>query len=660
MKRFTGTAMVVIALFFSFILSKPVQAVEIPGLTGVQDGGAYNTDKTLGITQEGKYTLKIADTSDNSNEITFWIDRTAPIITGVENDKTYNDTRQITVNDGKNGSGIAEILLDGQNILETPYVTTFTFPAAEGTHTLIAKDKAGNSTTAITFTVQTKPVINDISLVYKGQIDEPENALFYDYWEIEATGISNGSVYNVAKENIVVTDGAGNSLDNKFSSYEDYYTPEKWLVPDIGYYRVYIKDNNGILSAYILTKWDRGGSLIKANDIAAPTINIGSPTKVSAVEGDTVDYKVTYADDLAIGAVTLQPSDVEVYHNGQKIERTVTISGSGNERIVSVPVGPESGLLGIKIKEGTAYDVDLKRVLGATGATFRVNSVPFVFENVTIYSNNQISDPNAKKYAKAGDMITLEFTTSEEVAATPTVKILGKSANVTGNGSATKWKAVYTASVNDSEGIIPFEIICNTTDNTYPLTSLTTDASKVTFDKTVPACNITDGSAFNGTSVNVKFSDAQSGIYSSFIRKDGGEANPIQNDTNFVDPGNYELTLTDFAGNINIVKFSINRIKPTIISCTPVYVGQWDDPANEEWGETYQLTATGKDANGNTFTATAQNVIVRTESGEEINNEFDWAEGYNGGSYNDPTGTFRVYIKDQAGNISDNYVTFSW
>lgn len=660
MKKTTGIILFMLALFIGFMGSTPVQAAVIEGLTGVEDGGAYNTDKIIGITEEGKYTLKLADTSNNTQEITFWIDRTAPTVSGVVYGGSYNSDRPISVSDGTNGSGVALVLLDNQDITEAFINNSFTV-SDEGTHILIVKDKAGN-VTSITFTIQKKPAVTGLSFIRGPEWDDPVNELWGYTYTVEATGEVNGTIFTATGEDVVITNGAGEPIPNYFSRGEDYYSFNGVLDPDEGYYRAYVKDSNGNLSGnFILFFWRdwkfQGGEwrFRTVQDNATPSVEISSPSRYSALDGDSVSYTVTYNDDLAIGAITLSPSDVKVYNNGEEIARSVTVDGTGNTRTITVPVGSETGTLGIGIKEHSAYDVAGKFVPEARSADFRVNTTPFMYESVEIYSNNQISDPNSRKYAKVGNEITLEFITSEDVGTTPTVKIFGKSAIVTGSGS--HWTAVYTTQSSDIEGAVPFEITCNAGANVYLTISATTDGSSVILDKTVPTCNIANGSAFN--SKTVVFSDDLSGIYSSLIRKNAETANPIQNNTTITAAGTYELTLTDLAGNVKIVNFTIFEDKPTILDYTMHNkYGYWYDEETEQEGYTYELIATGTDGNGNPITADAAHTIVRTESGEDVLNSFDKIL-FNGPPHY-PTGTFRVYIKDQAGNISDNFLTFTW
>ncbi len=69
-------------------------------------------------------------------------DNTPPVITGVENGKTYNTSVTPIITDTKIGS----IKLNGANFVSGSEIT------ANGSYTLVATDKAGNKTT-VTFTV---------------------------------------------------------------------------------------------------------------------------------------------------------------------------------------------------------------------------------------------------------------------------------------------------------------------------------------------------------------------------------------------------------------------------------------------------------------------------------------------------------------------------
>ena len=108
--------------------------------------------EAFGINPDKKCVIyaKLTDTSGNvtymsSNGLV--LDGTAPVILGVENGKTYCEAQTVTVTDNY----IASVTVNG-NSVSLDANNQFALYAAEGTQTIIATDKAGN-TTSVTVTV---------------------------------------------------------------------------------------------------------------------------------------------------------------------------------------------------------------------------------------------------------------------------------------------------------------------------------------------------------------------------------------------------------------------------------------------------------------------------------------------------------------------------
>ncbi|RHW43390.1 hypothetical protein D1B31_01635 [Neobacillus notoginsengisoli] len=141
-----------------------------PAVSNVINGFAYNTnvapafdegtatlnggDFTSGTTvsAEGNYTLVVTDAAGNQTTVTFTIDKTAPVISGVANNQTYKVDVTPTFNEGTG-------TLNGNTFLSgTPI-------SAAGTYTLVVRDVAGNETT-VTFTIdKTAPKLTNVTAV---------------------------------------------------------------------------------------------------------------------------------------------------------------------------------------------------------------------------------------------------------------------------------------------------------------------------------------------------------------------------------------------------------------------------------------------------------------------------------------------------------------
>lgn len=109
--------------------------------TEIANGGSYNIDP------EDKYVVyaKIADRSGNVTYISsegFVIDKTAPKITGVENNGTYCEAATFTATD----VNLDTVTVDGREVALNAE-DSYTITADNETHTIVANDKAGNVTT---------------------------------------------------------------------------------------------------------------------------------------------------------------------------------------------------------------------------------------------------------------------------------------------------------------------------------------------------------------------------------------------------------------------------------------------------------------------------------------------------------------------------------
>lgn len=106
--------------------------LDIDGMDAITD---FKYSYKLGSLKEGKHTLTAADKLSNKSSITFCIDKTAPKVTGVKNNKTYKKPVTVKVTD-KNG--VKSVTLNGKKIKSGKKVSK------KGSYKLVAKDVAGN------------------------------------------------------------------------------------------------------------------------------------------------------------------------------------------------------------------------------------------------------------------------------------------------------------------------------------------------------------------------------------------------------------------------------------------------------------------------------------------------------------------------------------
>lgn len=138
-----------------------------PAIEGIDDNGVYNTNRTLTydegeatlngvsfsfggtVSEEGSYTFVVTDLAGNATTFTFTIDKTAPVVTGVERYGIYNHDRVISFNEGS-------ATLNGHDFVSGSTVSE------EGVHTLLVSDLAGN-VTSVEFTIdKTAPLVSGL------------------------------------------------------------------------------------------------------------------------------------------------------------------------------------------------------------------------------------------------------------------------------------------------------------------------------------------------------------------------------------------------------------------------------------------------------------------------------------------------------------------
>ncbi|MFC3802566.1 beta strand repeat-containing protein [Cohnella sp. GCM10012308] len=201
----------------TFIIDKTA-----PLVLGVTDTGLYNTSKTITfnegtatlngsaftsgsmVSAEGSYTLIVTDTAGNTTTVNFTIDKTGPVVTGVSDSGLYNVDQTITFNKGT-------ATLDG-----SPFTSGSTV-SAEGPHTLIVTDTAGNTTT-VNFTIdKTAPVV--MGVADSGQYNVNKTITFNEGTAtLDGSPFTSGSTVSAeGPHTLVVTDGAGNTSTIHFT-----------------------------------------------------------------------------------------------------------------------------------------------------------------------------------------------------------------------------------------------------------------------------------------------------------------------------------------------------------------------------------------------------------------------------------------------------------
>lgn len=155
------------------------------------------------ITSEGTYVLIVTDQGGNVTNITFTIDKTVPIITGVSESLITNMDLNPTYNEGT-------AMLNGVTYVLGTTIST------EDTYTLIVTDLAGNETT-VSFTIdKTAPLVTGVD---NSQITNEDLEIAFNEGIATLNGSTFASGSTISDEGIytlAVTDSAGNETSISF------------------------------------------------------------------------------------------------------------------------------------------------------------------------------------------------------------------------------------------------------------------------------------------------------------------------------------------------------------------------------------------------------------------------------------------------------------
>ena len=142
------------------------------------------------------------------------------------------------------------------------------------------------------------------------------------------------------------------------------------------------------------------------------------------------------------------------------------------------------------------------RIGAASNNQLQISQMESIIENITIASSNK----SFTRGAKAGDVISLIFRTSEQIQ-NPVVLVAGDTADVVGFG--VNWFANKTMAASDSEGVVQFNFSPQDQNGdprgTY---TETTDGSQVIYDNTAPVINHLYEGSFTEDKDNILSTDS--------------------------------------------------------------------------------------------------------------------------------------------------------
>ena len=342
------------------------------------------------FTIEGVYAVTVVDKAFNETTLTFTIDKTLPVIEGVEDGNRYTDSVTPIITD----TNLASVTLNGE-----PFTSGATI-SEKGEHTLVVTDKAGNDVT-VKFTVAKLATSIDLiapeSLVYDGKAkeftailkDENDNVLDIVLNVVyEKEDGTRGDAVNAGKYTAIVYFGGNDIYEKQYvrKSFEitkadtefEFIAPESLMYDGtIKEYTAVLKDQHGnviddnytvvyekedgtrgdavnagkyTVIAHYAGNENYNGTYKRENfEIikATPTIELTEPTSL-VYDGTAKSYgiKVIGAD----GNEIKEPNMVVIYRKGSE-----TIYNSNNADKGSLPVDATSYTLGIYVRENDNY-----------------------------------------------------------------------------------------------------------------------------------------------------------------------------------------------------------------------------------------------------------------------------------------------------------------
>lgn len=329
---------------------------------------------------EGKHTVVVKDAFGNTTTKEFGIDKTAPVLSGIENNTQYK--KALVVKIEESGSGIKDITLNGTSLGNTSPINIF----ETGSHILVVIDNALNKV-EYKFTIDTVgPTIKDLydnkdynhDIVCDIQSVCGLKSIEIDYKALDGSKtsyfVNAGDVLSAEGEySVSVTDVLGNS--NKYKFKIDKTAPIVTGVSNGKYYKKELEitatDEN--LGTCILNGQESKKDLKIKDDgvyIYVVTDTAGNETKVNFVK-DTVKPTLVGIKNKGKykGAFNLNAKDnigvKSIKLNGKKVKYGYKIKKSKNYKVVVTDNA------GNKSKYNFSVDVKAPKVNIKNGAKYK-------------------------------------------------------------------------------------------------------------------------------------------------------------------------------------------------------------------------------------------------------------------------------------------------
>lgn len=310
------------------------------------------------ITEEGEYVLIAYDKAYNVTAIQFIVDRSAPVINGLEEGKVYYNTDvTITVEEANPykllGQDMTVTVTKKGDILPKTYKANEAFTLSDGEYTIKAKDIAKNETEEIKFVVDTvAPVIN---ININGELQQSNTS----YTDIIATVdeanlttetneikpdvyVKDGEEYKLVEENAAsldlsvngveyklvytYTDKAGNTATKEVytkvvniihevrfnkTSYEGTFTGSKHNVPTDA---IYVEIKDGVETTLTGTEitYTASEDMINVGEYTI-TASVGTVSTTATYKINPAEITVAFNDDKTVSVTFEDGTDASSY-----------------------------------------------------------------------------------------------------------------------------------------------------------------------------------------------------------------------------------------------------------------------------------------------------------------------------------------------------------
>ncbi len=588
-----------------------------PVVTGVTDGSSYNGSRTITfnegtailngnafmsgstVNEEGSYTLTATDAAGNETKVTFTIDKTSPIVTGVTDGKLYNADRIVTFNEGT-------ATLNGN-----PFVSGSTV-AQDGDYTLIVTDAAGNATTVIFSLDKTVPVVTGVTDQGNYNVDR---TITFNEGTATLNGIPFTSGMIVSEEDeytLIVSDAAGNETTIRFAI--DKTDPVVTGVADGESYNTTktIVFNEGTATL-------NGSPFLSGNSVSQE----GDYTLiVTDAAGNAAT--VTFSLDKTFPVVT-GVTDGSSYNADRTIsfnEGTATLNGSA---FVSGGLVSEEGDYTLIVKDAADNEITIAFTIDKTNplvtgvadnGLYNTNrTILFDEGTATLNGNPFVSGSTVEQ---EGDY-TLIVTDAAGNSATIVFSLDKTSPVVTGVTDETSYNSDRTITFNEGTATLNGSAFVSggLVGEEGDYTLLVTDAAgnettvRFTVDKTDPiVTGVNNGENYNADR-RVTFNEGTATLNGDSFAS-GDEV---------TEEGEYTLIVTDAAGNSTTVTFSLDKTSPVVVGVT--------DESSYNDDRTITFNEGAATLNGSVFVSGGlvseegdYTLIVSDESGNEVTVRF--------------------------------------